>query len=138
NARSAVAFKNWNSQSSATHAIRLSVSDGNERAVGDTLHEPVTEGVGGNAKSPDIILHVDVFNDLRICCTRLNERAAGRFEELVIKCMSSAMLGYLASPSGDDILVAFPATLGVIGRTEPLFCSFNLFKDKAAVVKRAR
>src|SRR5712692_8068542 len=72
------------------------------------------------------------------CGTRLNERTARRFEKPAIECMPGPVLGYLARTSRDDILVALPAALSVIGRPKTVLHGFNFFKDEPAIVERTQ
>jgi hypothetical protein len=52
--------------------------------------------------------------------------------------MPSPVLGYLARTSRDDVLVALPAALSVIGRPKTVCYGFNFFKDEPAIVERAQ
>ena len=78
-----------------------------------------------------------MFDDVRICSTRLDQRTAKRFEELAILGMASPVLGYLARASRDNVLMARAAALGVIGRPKTV-SMVSFFKNEPAIVVRAK
>ena len=49
--------------------------------------------------------------------------------------MASPMYRDLTGAAGNDILMAFPAALRVVGGAEALFEGFNLFEDEPTVVE---
>ena len=66
----------------------------------------------------------------------MNQRTSERFEKLAtVIGMASPVFRDLTGAAGDDILMAFPATLRVVGGAETLFKGFNLFEDEPTVVE---
>ena len=68
----------------------------------------------------------------------LNERTVQRFEKHSIEYLSSAVFRYLACASGNNVLVAFPATLRAVRGAKIVCYRFNLFKDKPAIIETAQ
>src|SRR4030095_11413116 len=52
--------------------------------------------------------------------------------------MASPVLGDLAGASGNDILVAFPAALGVVCWAKTVGERFNFFKNEPRIIERAK
>ena len=76
-----------------------------------------------------------MLDDISIGGAGLNQRTSERFEKLAIFGMASPVFRDLTGAAGDDILMAFPATLRVVGGSEALFEGFNLFEDEPTVVE---
>src|SRR5882672_7165250 len=79
-----------------------------------------------------------MFHDVWERSTRLDERTARRFEELAIERMPSPVLGYLARGSGDSVLLACRAALGVIRRPKTIRYALLFFKNEPSIVVRAK
>ncbi|MBA2434944.1 MAG: hypothetical protein H0V54_07670 [Chthoniobacterales bacterium] len=79
-----------------------------------------------------------MLNDLGSCGTRLNERAAKRFEKGVIFGVASTLFGDLACAPGHNVLVALPTALSVIDRTKTLIDAFHFFKNESGIVERGQ
>lgn len=136
NSCTAVAFQDGNLWRQATHFFWLCVPDGSEGAIGNAFDVTVAQKVGGEAESSGFVEIIHMLDDLGICRTRLNERAAKRFEEIVILGVTCALFGYLARTPGDNVLVALPAALSVIDRTKTLIYAFGFFKNESGIVER--
>ena len=70
-------------------------------------------------------------------CARMDQRPAERLEELAFEQSSGAMFRDLAGAAGDDVLVAFAAALGVVGRAEAIGDGLDFFENEPIVVERA-
>jgi len=103
--------------------------------IGDSFHIAVAQDVGRDAERGHGILYVHVLYQFRIGRSGLHDGAAQRIFELSAVEMAAAVLCNLAGPARDDILMAFSAALGVIGRPQSVGDLLDLFEDESIVVE---
>jgi len=114
------------------HPSGLSIPDCRQGFVCDAFDEPIAQKIGRHAEGADVVLERNTLDDALMRCAGMNERAAERLEETSRRFETAgAMLGDLARTASDDILVAFPATLRVVRRAEPVGRRFDFFEDEA-------
>ncbi len=122
----------------AAHFLWLRVANRQESAVGNGLDEAGAQRVSGDAKRRDAVLKGHELRYVRMRCTRMDQRAAQRLEELAIQQTPGPVLGHLAGAAGHDVLVALPAALGVVRWPQAVVHGFDFLEDESIVVEGAQ